>query len=66
MDLTEKAKIRIDHWIQHNESHEREYTTFAEELKSAGQSECAQHILELAKLTADGSKALRRALDALA
>ena len=28
MDFQEKAKIRIEHWLSHNESHVKEYEEF--------------------------------------
>ena len=65
MDPIQKAEIRIEHWIRHNEDHEREYETFARDLKAAGKIDCAQHILETARLTAQSSESLRRALKAL-
>jgi hypothetical protein len=65
MDLIEKARIRINHWIQHNEAHEGEYKSFAEELQAAGLAECSRQVLETAKLTSQGSEALRRALKAI-
>lgn len=65
MDPTEKAAIRIEHWIEHNEDHAREYKAFAEEMQSAGKTECARLILETAEFTARSSDTLRRALAAL-
>jgi hypothetical protein len=62
MDFIEKAKIRIEHWIEHNEDHLQEYESFAQELKNAGKTECAGNVLETAKLTAQASESLRRAL----
>jgi ferric-dicitrate binding protein FerR (iron transport regulator) len=66
MDLIQKAGIRIEHWIEHNEEHAREYELFAQELKNAGKTESAQRILETAALTSQCSESLRRALKALA
>ena len=28
MDFLEKARLRLDHWIAHNESHQEEYEKF--------------------------------------
>ena len=36
MDIIEKAKIRLEHWIHHNEHHGEDYEAFAEELEKAG------------------------------
>ena len=44
MDFAEKAKIRIEHWIRHNEDHLREYEEFAKELDEAGNNDSADHI----------------------
>jgi NAD-specific glutamate dehydrogenase len=65
MDLIEKAAIRIEHWIAHNDEHVSEYRSFAEELKSAGKADSAQQILKAAEQMAQGSDAMRRALKAL-
>ena len=35
MDFMEKAKIRLDHWISHNDSHCEEYEAFAKQLEEA-------------------------------
>jgi hypothetical protein len=65
MDLVKKATIRIEHWIEHNEDHAREYEAFARELKAAGKTDSADYILETAGLTDQSSEALRRALKSL-
>ena len=39
MDFTEKAKIRIDHWRRHNESHIVEYEEFARHLEKEGKKQ---------------------------
>ncbi len=65
MDLVKKATIRIEHWIEHNEDHAREYEAFAQELKTAGKTECAEYILETAGFTDRSSESLRRALKSL-
>jgi hypothetical protein len=65
MHSNEKAVIRIEHWIEHNEDHVREYKAFARKLETAGKIECARYILETAKLTDRSSETLRRALEAL-
>ena len=36
MEVYEKAKIRLEHWITHNDHHEEEYEMFAEQLESQG------------------------------
>lgn len=65
MDVIEKAQIRIAHWLAHNESHIREYETFARELEASDKDESALHIREMAALAAQSGDCLRRALKAL-
>jgi hypothetical protein len=65
MDVIEKAHIRIEHWLEHNESHIREYEAFARELEDADENESARQIREMAALAAKSSDCLRRALKAL-
>ena len=66
MDFSEKIKIRIDHWIKHNEDHLREYEELAKELDKAGKKETADHIRNMAILVAQGDKSLQLALETLA
>lgn len=65
MDLVEKGKIRLEHWITHNEHHEEEYVMFAEQLEGAGQTESAKHIREMIELTSRCTGCLHKSLEAL-
>ena len=65
MDVIEKAKIRIEHWIHHNEHHGEEYEMFAEQLEDAGKSESAGHIREMVKIISKSTDCLKNALDSL-
>ncbi|MBW1735976.1 MAG: hypothetical protein JRJ69_00150 [Deltaproteobacteria bacterium] len=65
MDFIEKAKIRLQHWISHNEHHLEEYELFAEQLESEGNAQSAGHIREMVDLTAKSTDCLRKALKAL-
>ena len=65
MEFIEKAKIRLEHWITHNEHHHEEYEMFAEQLEEAGKAESAGNIKEMADLTAKSTECLRNALKAL-
>ncbi|MBW2093667.1 MAG: hypothetical protein JRI80_02155 [Deltaproteobacteria bacterium] len=65
VDLKEKARIRLEHWITHNDHHEEEYELFAEQLESAGMKESAGHVREMIALTAQGTASLRKALETL-
>ena len=65
MELAEKARIRIEYWLQHNENHLRDYREFAEQLESAGMYIGASHIRNMAELTSKSSQCLIEALNAL-
>jgi hypothetical protein len=65
MELTEKARIRIEHWLKHNESHLNNYREFAEELESAGLSVSAGHIREMISWSIESNQCLNNALNAL-
>ena len=65
MDFAEKAAIRIDHWIRHNEDHLKEYESFAEELEAEGNHETAAHIREMATLMTLSTRCLHRASETL-
>ena len=65
MDFEEKAKIRLEHWISHNDHHQEEYEMFAEQLEDAGKKESAEQIRQLADLTARSTESLHKALKAL-
>ena len=65
MDFVEKARIRLEHWITHNDHHQEEYEMFAEQLQDAGKKESADNIREMMTLTAKGTDCLRKALKAI-
>jgi hypothetical protein len=65
MEFSEKAAIRIQHWIEHNDSHLKEYEKFAEQLEEARAAASAAHIREMAELTRETGDCLRKALAAL-
>ncbi len=65
MDFIEKTKVRLEHWISHNEHHLEEYEMFAKQLEEANQKESAKHIREMAELTKKSTESLRKALQAL-
>ena len=62
MDTLEKAKIRITHWISHNDHHREEYELFAEQLEEAGKAAAAGQIREIARLQEASTDCLRKAL----
>jgi hypothetical protein len=62
MDFVEKARIRLEHWITHNDHHHEEYNLFAEQLEDAGKSESAKAIREMIELSVKSTDCLRDAL----
>jgi predicted patatin/cPLA2 family phospholipase len=65
MDFIEKAKIRLEHWITHNDHHQEEYEMFVEQLESAGKKKSAEYIREMTALNSKSTACLRKALEAL-
>ncbi len=65
MELQEKARIRIEHWLNHNKSHVEDYQKFAEQLEEARMQPCAGYIREMIAWTAKSNDCLQEALDAL-
>ena len=63
MDFVEKAKIRLEHWITHNDHHQEEYEMFVEQLQDAGKKDAAGNIREMMKLTAKATDCLRKTLE---
>jgi len=65
MDFAEKARIRLEHWITHNDHHHEEYEMFVDQLAQVGKKESAKYVQEMMELTAKGTECLRKALKAL-
>ena len=65
MDFKEKAKIRLQSWITHNDHHQEEYEMFAEQLEEANRTDSAKHIREMIELNSKSNECLRQALKAL-
>ena len=65
MDFVERAKIRIEHWVTHNDHHLEEYELFAEQLEEAGRNESAKDIRQMIEMTARSTDCLRNALNNL-
>ena len=65
MDLVDRAKIRIEHWISHNEHHSEDYESFTKELDEAGKAESARYIREMLDLSSRSAECLKKALKAL-
>ena len=65
MDFIERARIRLENWITHNDHHQEEYEMLAEQLETEGKNESLKHVREVIELTAKSSECLRKALKAL-
>jgi len=65
MDFIEKAKIRLENWITHNDHHHEDYDDFAKQLEDAEKGESARHIREMIELTVKSTESLKKALKAL-
>ncbi|MCD6298513.1 MAG: hypothetical protein J7M30_15310 [Deltaproteobacteria bacterium] len=65
MNFIEKAEIRLEHWITHNDHHQEEYEMFVEQLEEAGKKESAEHIRKMVEFTNKSTECLREALKAL-
>jgi hypothetical protein len=65
VDFVERAQVRLNHWIAHNEDHQEEYEKLAAELDEAGKRASALRIREMVELSKRSSECLRKALTAL-
>ena len=65
MEFIEKAKIRLEHWIAHNDQHQEEYERFSGQLEGEGKTESAKYLREMMELTSKSTECLRKALKAL-
>ena len=65
MESIEKAKIRLEHWITHNEHHYEEYETFADQLEESGKADSAKYVREMMALTTKSTECLKEALKRL-
>ena len=65
MDPIEKARIRMEHWITHNDHHQEEYEVLAEQLAEAGKQGSAEHIRKMIGFSAKATDCLRKALESL-
>jgi hypothetical protein len=65
MKTAKKARIRLEHWITHNDHHESEYVQFAEELEKGGFDTAAAEVKRMIEFNARSNDCLRKALAAL-
>ncbi len=65
METVTKARIRMEHWIAHNDHHESEYAAFAEELEKRGLDSAAAEVKRMIEYNAKSNECLRRALESM-
>ena len=65
MDFVEKSRIRLEHWITHNDHHQEEYEMFADQLDEAGKKKSGEYIRQMMVLAAKSNDCLQKALEAL-
>ena len=65
MDFLEKARMRMEHWIAHNQEHQNAYQEFADQLEAAGKTESADSIREMSNLVSKSNQYLKKALQGL-
>ncbi len=65
MDFLDQAKIRLNHWITHNQHHQEDYEIFLKQLQDEGHIESANHIRKMMTLAAESTDCLHKALEAL-
>jgi nickel/cobalt exporter len=61
----EKLQMMITHWLQHNESHGREYAKWAAVARGAGNNTAAEYIEQAVMLLAEADKTFAKALEAV-
>ena len=65
MDFLEKAKIRLEHWLEHSDHHIEDYSEFADQLDQEGRTQSASYIREMIELNKKSTDCLKKALDTL-
>ncbi|MBN2705185.1 MAG: hypothetical protein JXR89_01945 [Deltaproteobacteria bacterium] len=61
MTFSEKLKMLLSHWIDHNDSHQADYKKWAAQAREEGQNEVVEKILEAMQLFNEGNQRLRQA-----
>jgi rubrerythrin len=62
MDEMAKLKHLLEHWIEHNEDHEKTYAEWANKALAAGKPELAEALKELAHETRKMEKLILKAM----
>ncbi len=57
--------MKMEHWIEHNDQHYKEYKEFALQLEEAGQKQAASYVRDMAELTNESSEYLKKAINQL-
>lgn len=65
MENTEKLRVLLQHWIDHNEGHAKEFSTWQNLMQEDGKKDLAAHIEAAIKTMDDVNKELGKALDKL-
>ncbi|MFH0822752.1 MAG: hypothetical protein V2B18_08360 [Pseudomonadota bacterium] len=65
MDEIQKNRIRIKHWITHNDDHLKGYEEVAATLRSHGQNDAADKIENAAEFIGSANRAFEEALECL-
>lgn len=63
MNETEKLRVLLPHWIEHNSGHETECLKWAEIARGEGQESIADTIEAAIKKMREGNKLLQKALE---
>lgn len=61
MSFDEKLTMLLNHWIDHNESHQTDYKKWAAQAKEKGLEDVVGKILEAMQLFQEGNQRLRQA-----
>ena len=61
----EKLQMLLTHWLQHNESHGKEYAKWIEVARQAGHSTTAEYIEQAVDLLAKADKSFEKALESV-
>ena len=61
MNFAEKLTMLLNHWIDHNDSHQIDYKKWAAQAKEEGHQEVVDKILEAMQLFQEGNQRLRQA-----
>ncbi|RLB69066.1 MAG: hypothetical protein DRH03_08995 [Deltaproteobacteria bacterium] len=61
MSFDEKLGMLLNHWIDHNDSHQTDYKKWAAQAKEEGLTDVVAKILEAMQLFQEGNQRLRQA-----